>query len=117
MSPRNLCGIVSPLADSLSLYAKNHIRRLGLTHAVCILLVSPKAGHSESPKKHKKRLPLSGYFNNGSANNQGSNGNWWSSTRNNNNNMYNLNANTSNINPANNNNRNNGNSVRCVLGS
>ena len=62
-------------------------------------------------------LPLSGYYNNGSANNQGSNGNFWSVTRNNNNNMYNLNANTSNINPSNNNNRNNGNSVRCVLDS
>ena len=56
--------------------------------------------------------PLSGNFNNSSANNQGSNGNFWSSTYNNGNNMYNLNVNSSNVNPTNNNNRNNGNSVR-----
>ena len=37
---------------------------------------------SEEPKKKQLalRTPLSGNFNNGSANNQGSNGNFWSST-------------------------------------
>ncbi|MBQ3470442.1 hypothetical protein IJH23_01885, partial [Candidatus Saccharibacteria bacterium] len=63
------------------------------------------------------RLPLSGYFYNGSAGNQGSYGSWWSSTRGNNNYMYRLIANTSNIYPASNYNRNLGYSVRCVLGS
>ena len=58
--------------------------------------------------------PLSGNFNDSSANNQGSNGNFWSSTYNSATNMYNLNVNATNVNPQNNNNRNNGFSVRCV---
>ena len=57
---------------------------------------------------------LAGNFNDSTPVNQGSNGNYWSSTRNNGNNMYNLNLNTSNVNPANTNNRNNGFSIRCV---
>lgn len=60
--------------------------------------------------------PLSGNYNNSSANNQGSWGNWWSSTYNNGNNMYNLNVNPTNVNPNNNNNRNNGNTMRCLVG-
>ena len=60
-------------------------------------------------------VPLSGNFNDSSANNKGSNGNFWSSTYNNGNNMRNLNVDGSSVNPQNNNNRNNGNSVRCVL--
>ena len=48
-------------------------------------------------------------------NNVGSVGNYWSSTPNNANNAYNLNFNTSNVNPQNNNNRSNGYSVRAVL--
>ena len=63
------------------------------------------------------RLPLSGYFNLGSANYQGSYGRWWSSTHNNNYYMYSLYANTRNISPADNYTRTGGNSVRCVLGS
>ena len=63
------------------------------------------------------RLPLSGYFDNGSANSQGSFGYWWSSTRNGNNGMYRLYANTSGIGPAGNRGRDYGGSVRCVLGS
>ena len=57
---------------------------------------------------------LSGNRNGGSTNNQGSNGNYWSSVANNNNNAYNLNLNSSNVNPQNNNNKWNGFSVRCV---
>ena len=63
------------------------------------------------------RLPLSGYFYNGSANYQGSYGRWWSSTRDDNSYMYYLYANTSGIGPAYTSNRTNGYSVRCVLGS
>ena len=63
------------------------------------------------------RLPLSGYFNSGSAINQGSVGRWWSSTRSDNNRIYILYAGTSDINPAYNSYRSSGNSVRCVLGS
>ena len=63
------------------------------------------------------RLPLSGYFYNGSANFQGSRGSWWSSTRLDSILMYSLYANTSNINPANLSDRYRGFSVRCVLGS
>jgi hypothetical protein len=48
------------------------------------------------------------------VNNQGSNGNYWSSTANNSSNGYNLNFNSSNVNPSNNNNYANGFSVRCV---
>ena len=63
------------------------------------------------------RLPLSGYFYNGSANYQGSYGGWWSSTRNDFSSMYGLYAYTSFIYPAYFDNRGSGNSVRCVLGS
>ena len=62
-------------------------------------------------------LPLSGYYNNGSAIGQGSYGGFWSVTRSNNNGMYRLYANTSNIDPSFSNNRNLGVSVRCVLDS
>ena len=94
-----------------SLFYRAYSRTAKRQHLACYFATVPFTLISQNS------LPLSGYFNNGSANNQGSNGNWWSSTRNNDNNMYNLNANTSNINPSNNNNRNNGNSVRCVMGS
>ena len=63
------------------------------------------------------RLPLSGYFNDGSATRQGSYGYWWSSTRSSNSFMYYLYAETSGIYPANANYRYRGFSVRCVLGS
>ena len=82
----------------------------GIVHFVCARFV-------DLFTQKKRVLPLSGYFNSGSPNNQGTNGNFWSSTRNNNTNMYILNLNTSGINPANNNNRNNGNTIRCILGS
>jgi uncharacterized protein (TIGR02145 family) len=60
--------------------------------------------------------PAAGYRNNsnGQLYNVGSNGNYWSSSANSDTNGYNLNFNSSNLNPANNNNRQNGNSVRCV---
>jgi uncharacterized protein (TIGR02145 family) len=51
--------------------------------------------------------------NDGTLNNQGSNGNYWSSSPNSNN-AYNLNFNSGGVNPANNNNRVNGFSVRCL---
>ena len=64
------------------------------------------------------RFVYSGNWNSSSANNRGSNGNYWSSSANNSNNAYNLNFNSSNVNPGtNNNNKYNGNSVRCVAGS
>lgn len=62
------------------------------------------------------RLPLSGYFYNGSARNQGSDGHWWSSTRYGSIHMYFLLAYTSSIDPFNSNGRDRGLSVRCVLG-
>ena len=64
------------------------------------------------------RIPAAGYFNNGSHNNKGSNGNVWSSSLNtsNINNAYNLNFNSSNVN-TNNNNRYYARSVRGVVGS
>ena len=60
--------------------------------------------------------PASGYRNNsnGSLNNVGSNGYVWLSSANSQNNAYNLNFNSSNVNPQNNNNRANGSSVRPV---
>lgn len=57
---------------------------------------------------------LGGNYNNNGANNVGSNGNYWSRTANSGQNGYNLNLNTSSVNPANNNNKYNGNSVRCL---
>lgn len=60
--------------------------------------------------------PASGYRNNndGSLNNVGTNGYYWSASPNNASNGYNLNFNSSNVNPSNNNNRANGLPVRCV---
>ena len=55
----------------------------------------------------------SGNYNGTSPNNVGSNGNYWSSSVYNTNNGYNLNFNSSNVNPQNNN-KYNGNAVRCV---
>ncbi|MBQ3468206.1 hypothetical protein IJH19_01560 [Candidatus Saccharibacteria bacterium] len=50
-------------------------------------------------------------------NNVGTNGNYWSSSVYNTNNSYNLNFNTTNVNPQNNNNKNNGFAVRCIAGT
>jgi hypothetical protein len=81
----------------------------------------PKSGHI-APLHQKNGainsaviLPPAGNRNNSNAalNNQGSNGNYWSSGPNGTN-AYNLNFNSTNVNPANNNNRANGFSVRCV---
>ncbi|MCC8146604.1 MAG: hypothetical protein LIO93_09250 [Bacteroidales bacterium] len=64
--------------------------------------------------KYLLLLPAAGIRNNnGNLNNVGTNGNYWSSTVSSTN-AYNLNFNSTNINPANNNNRSNGMSVRCV---
>ena len=64
------------------------------------------------------RLPLSGYFYNGSAYDQDSYGNFWSSTRDSNNDyMYILFLNTSDVNPSYRNNRIYGYSIRCLLSS
>ena len=69
-------------------------------------------------KQLRSSLPagflLSGYYYTSGANNLGSNGNYWSRTANSAQNAYNLNLNSSSVNPANNNNKYNGNSVRCV---
>ena len=62
-------------------------------------------------------LPAAGYRNDSNVNNVGDNGIYWSSTPNDSDNAYNLNFNSSNVNPANNDNRNNGNSVRLVTAS
>mgnify|MGYP006874329520 CR=1 FL=1 len=61
-------------------------------------------------------IPAAGWRNNnnGSVNNVGSEGKYWSMSPNNESNGYNLNFNSSNVNPANNNNRATGRSVRCV---
>ena len=59
-------------------------------------------------------FPASGNRNGTGLNNRGSNGNYWSSSLNSQTNGYNLNFNSSGVNPANNNNRFNGFSVRAV---
>ena len=55
-----------------------------------------------------------GNYNGSSHNNEGSNGNYWSSVLNSADNAYNLNFNSTGVNPQNNNNRYNGFSVRAV---
>ncbi|MBQ4388021.1 MAG: hypothetical protein II822_10520 [Prevotella sp.] len=59
-------------------------------------------------------LPASGNYNGTSLNNRGSNGNYWSASWNSQTNAYNLNFNSSNVNPQNNNNRRLGFPVRPV---
>ena len=58
--------------------------------------------------------PISGYFNSGSANGQGSYGRFWSSTRNAGSYMYELYVDSSDVYPTNRSGRYAGNSVRCV---
>ena len=67
--------------------------------------------------RYALRLPLSGYFYDGLAGNQGSIGRFWSSTRTNNYSMYRLGLGTSNVYPSGSENHYYGISVRCVLGS
>jgi uncharacterized protein (TIGR02145 family) len=55
-----------------------------------------------------------GWFNNGSFNNVGTQGNYWSSTVNNTTNAHNLNFTATGVWPANNNNKGNGLAIRCV---
>ena len=62
----------------------------------------------------KRSSVLGGNGNGSSVNNAGSNGYYWSSTYNNTNNAYNMNFNSSGVNPQNNNNKYNGFAVRCV---
>ena len=59
-------------------------------------------------------FPASGNRNGTGLNNRGSNGNYWSSSLNSQTNGYNLNFNSTGVNPANNNNRFNGFPVRAV---
>ena len=59
-------------------------------------------------------FPASGNRNGTGLNNRGSNGNYWSASLNSQTNGYNLNFNSTGVNPANNNNRFNGFSVRAV---
>ena len=64
------------------------------------------------------RLPLSGYFYNGSAYSQGSSGGgFWSSTRGSSSNMYSPTLNTSSVYPSDSSNRFFGLSIRCLLSS
>jgi uncharacterized protein (TIGR02145 family) len=59
-------------------------------------------------------FPASGNYNGTTLNNSGSNGNYWSSSFNSSTNAYNMNFNSSAVNPQNNNNRRYGFSVRAV---
>lgn len=59
-------------------------------------------------------FPASGNYNGTSLNNRGTNGNYWSASWNSQTNAYNLNFNSSSVNPQNNNNRRNGLTVRAV---
>lgn len=59
-------------------------------------------------------FPAAGYYDGTTLNNRGSNGNYWSSSFNSATNAYNLNFNSTDVNPQNNNNRRNGFSVRAV---
>ena len=59
-------------------------------------------------------FPAAGNYDGTSLNGRGSNGNYWSSSYNSATNAYNLNFNSSEVNPQNNNNRRNGFMVRAV---
>ena len=72
------------------------------------------AGDNRSLRFSWLFFPASGNRNGTSLNNHGSNGNYWSSSLNSSANGYNLNFNSSGVNPANNNNRFNGFSIRSV---
>ncbi len=106
----------SPVARAQASVRSKSNNPLALSEEFC-----PKQGHIS--QLHQKNcainseviISLAGNRNNSSAalNNQGSNGNYWSSSPNGTN-AYNLNFNSSSVNPANNNNRANGFSVRCI---
>lgn len=59
-------------------------------------------------------FPAAGNYDGTTLNNRGTNGNYWSSSYNSATNAYNLNFNSSTVNPQNNNNRRNGFTVRAV---
>ena len=99
-------------------------KRIAISHEseVAYLSVITKSLSWLAPS-HSSADLMSGYFNpasgrlnydDGTLNNVGDNGYYWSATPNNQTNGYNLNFNSSNVNPANNNNRANGFPVRCV---
>ena len=65
-------------------------------------------------RRYRIFFPAAGNRNGTGLNNHGSNGNYWSSSLNSSTNGYNLNFNSTGVNPANNNNRFNGFTVRAV---
>ncbi|MBU6426743.1 four helix bundle protein [Patescibacteria group bacterium] len=77
--------------------------------------VSPSRTHGEGATNTEAIITVAGYRDNssGSLNNQGGNGNYWSSSVSGTN-AFNLNFNSSGVNPSNTNNRANGFSVRCI---
>ncbi len=69
-------------------------------------------------RSYPNNFVYSGNVNGSSVNNRGANGNYWSSSANNSNNAYNLNFNSSNVNPGTNNfYKYYGRMVRCVAGT
>jgi uncharacterized protein (TIGR02145 family) len=69
---------------------------------------------TDRQRYHRSAFPASGRYNGTTLQNRGTNGYYWSASWNSDSNAYNLNFNSSTVNPQNNNNRRNGYTVRPV---
>ena len=108
-------GLFASYSDEVKCLSPVAVWQQASPVCTCAKVIPPSIGINGLSAFAWLFLPATGYRNNSSFNNQGSNGNYWSSTLNadNPNNAYNLNFNSSNAN-VNNNNRYNGYTVRAV---
>lgn len=115
MPPTEACHVNSVTHRQCKWIAISHEREVACLSVITKSLSWLAPSHSLADLMSGYFNPASGYLNNGNGtlNNVGSNGNYWSASPNGQN-GYNLNFNSSNVNPSNNNNRANGFPVRCV---
>lgn len=122
---RSMSVLRSVSVNSAARRRRNAASPLYLSEGPCRRLSQPRILQDEPSlrrrlpavsSKQAALIPASGNRNNsnGGLNNVGSNGYYWSASPNSATNGYNLNFNSTNVNPSNNNNRTNGFPVRCV---
>ena len=116
MPPTEACHVNSVTHRQCKWVAISHECEVACLSVITKSLSWLAPSHSSADLMSGYFYPASGYLNNGNGtlNNVGSNGYYWSASPNSQTNGYNLNFNSSNVNPSNNNNRANGFPVRCV---